>query len=126
MNLQRSFHQIVRAGHVIADHTYDHMAHNGEYASGGYYAYLEVWLWLIEMNNQCCLMSLSQNYTDSAVYFGQMNIDAAMQSLILAGFPPEDQLRVAESMRTMARMPSSNNWRVDHGRIRFELICLFK
>lgn len=81
--------QIVQDGHMLADHSYDHMGHNSD---GPRNAYMDV-------NNDLA-------------YFGDANSNPVLDLLIRAGATDEVLDYVNYTMSTYVRMPYSNNWRV--------------
>ena len=88
---QESLARMVAEGHVLGDHSYDHMFHNTvpDTARNAY-----VFL-----------------HSDIA-WFGQRNINPAMLTLKEVGFKEDDVNFVADTMWNNVRLPFSNKWRV--------------
>ncbi len=88
---EKSAESLIRTfeeGHVLADHSYDHMKHN---SNGPQNAYMDV--------------------ENDLSYFGRRNSHPALTILRQAGFD-ETNLHFANyTLSTIARMPYSNNWR---------------
>ncbi len=85
----RSLLRIVSEGHVLADHSYDHMFHNSD---GPKNAYMDV-----------------QN---DLAYFGRGNSDPVLSILVSAGARDDILAYVNYTMSYFVRMPYTNNWRV--------------
>ena len=83
--------RIVSEGHVLADHSYDHMYHNDQ-GSGPKNVYLDV--------------------ENDLRYFGRGNAGPALDILSRAKFGREMIDYVNYTMNTFVRMPYSDNWRV--------------
>ena len=83
--------RMVEEGHLIGDHSYDHMAHNtiGDTPRNAY-------------------VGLDSDIT----WFGQKSIDPATLTLKEAGFQEDAINFVTNTMWNYIRLPFSNNWRV--------------
>ena len=83
--------RIVNEGHVLADHSYDHMFHNDQ-GGGPNNVYLDV--------------------DNDLQYFGRGNAEPVLNILSKAGVDQKMTDYVNYTMNTFVRMPYSNNWRV--------------
>ncbi|TRY63248.1 hypothetical protein TCAL_05770 [Tigriopus californicus] len=87
--------RIVAEGHMVADHSYDHMKHNSDGPKDAY-----------------------QDISNDISYFGPRNAAPALYLLKKAGFEEATINFVNYTLNYFVRMPYSNNWRVglDNGR----------
>ena len=83
--------RMVNEGHVLADHSYDHMYHNDQ-GDGPNNVYLDV--------------------DNDLQYFGRRNAEPVLKILLKAGLDQKTINYVNYTMNTFVRMPYSNNWRV--------------
>ena len=81
--------RILEEGHILADHSYDHMKHN---SNGPQNAYTDI--------------------PNDIQYFGPMNSHPALTLLRQSGFDEESLHFANYTLSTIVRMPYSNNWRV--------------
>ncbi len=81
--------RIVAEGHVLADHSYDHMFHNSRGPQGAY-----------------------QDVENDLRYFGRANSDPAVSALSALGASDAAVAYSGWTMDAMVRMPYSNNWRL--------------
>ncbi len=89
--LQRVFDE----GHDVADHSYDHMTHNAaDGRASPYWAYRDV-------------------KTDLG-YFGEGSTGLFRRMLLDNDVTPAEAKTAADKMRSMVRMPYTNNWRVKY------------
>jgi len=88
---KESLIRMVAEGHIIGDHSYDHMAHNtiGDTPRNAY-------------------VGLDSDIT----WFGQKSIDPATLTLKEAGYKEDAINFVTNTMWNYIRLPFSNNWRV--------------
>jgi len=88
---KESLVRMVAEGHVIGDHSYDHMAHN-----------------TINDSPRNAYVGLDSDIT----WFGQRSIDPATITLKEAGYKEDAVNFVTNTMWNNIRLPFSNNWRV--------------
>jgi len=88
---KQSLVRMVNEGHVIGDHSYDHMAHN-----------------TINDSPRNAYVGLD----DDIKWFGQKSIDPATLALKEAGYKENAINFVTNTMWNNIRLPFSNNWRV--------------
>jgi len=88
---KESLVRMVTEGHLVGDHSYDHMSHNtiGDTPRNAYVG-----------------------VDDDINWFGQKNIDPATLTLKEAGYKEDLINFVTNSMWNNIRLPFSNNWRV--------------
>ena len=80
-------------GHMIGDHSHDHMEHNTKEDFGNKYKrYLDPYV----------------DYT----YFGDMSVNEATNVMEKYGLDQSTIIRVSNTMRKCARLPFTNNWRI--------------
>jgi len=88
---KESLVRIVREGHLLGDHSYDHMAHN-----------------TINDSPRNAYVGLDSDI----LWFGQKSIDPATVTLKQSGFGEDTVNFVTNTMWNNIRLPFSNNWRV--------------
>merc|ERR1711974_135364 len=81
---------IIQSGHVLADHSYDHMSHNSRDSPRNAY----------------------QNVNRDLTYFGESNISPVLDLMWSAGAKEPDLGAVNATMSKLVRMPYTNAWRI--------------
>ena len=82
--------RILTDGHVLADHSFDHMKHNTQVSGRGAY----------------------YNVDNDTTYFGAMNFVPVEQLMIENGFSSDEVAQVADTFFHFVRQPFTDNWRV--------------
>jgi hypothetical protein len=103
LNLSFSLLRQINEGHVLADHSYDHMAHN---------------------HNPDTPVNAYVNSGDDLAYFGTTNADPVI-SILEKHLGPHDEVLdfVRKTMKEIVRMPYSDNWRVPNLNILHNCLC---
>ena len=88
---KNSFLRMYQEGHMIADHSYNHMLHNA----------------VTKAN-----LNVYVGVKDDSQYFSKMNIDPAIALLREAGMDQHVLDQVTATMTDYIRLPWTNNWRM--------------
>jgi peptidoglycan/xylan/chitin deacetylase (PgdA/CDA1 family) len=82
--------RIYEEGHDLGDHSSDHMKHNSRNSTWSY-----------------------RKFNTDLRYFGKGNTGSIRAAFLRThGYSAHDSAKIAKGMRSMARMPYTNNWRV--------------
>lgn len=88
---KNSIVRMVSEGHLLGDHSYDHMVHN-------------------TINDSP--RNAYSGINDDILWFGEKNINPVTTVMQQAGFNEERVINITNTMWNYIRLPFSNNWRV--------------
>ena len=109
---QKSLLKVVDDGHILADHSFDHMSHNSHDSPRNAYMNVEQ-----DMVRQILrFLSLISRPFLFQQYFGNMNSEPVLDLLWSNG--RRDVMNYVNfTLSSLVRMPYTNNWRVPYLRI---------
>ena len=109
---QKSLLKVVDDGHILADHSFDHMSHNSHDSPRNAYMNVEQDM-VRQILRFSSLISRSLLFQQ---YFGNMNSEPVLDLLWSNG--RRDVMNYVNfTLSSLVRMPYTNNWRVPYLRI---------
>ena len=91
---ERDLIRLVEAGHVLGDHSFDHMFHNNDQGRDGKF-------------------NVYKDVGEDLDYFGEMNFEKVQEVMEDEGVSSKDMRRVKDTFFRYIRMPYTDNWRIE-------------